>query len=187
MNNTPKEELQKVVRIADQLCSMHAFLCQKYKYRNVMVEVSCIIVSIWLVMMAFIQPEIAFKIYPSIFPPNIWIGILSFLVCGLSVFHIIVDWRGKAQSHQQASTLLSSFKKEYRKNSDDNIAEEAILRYNLLTDSLISIPEKYFLPLKRKHLIKVAVSRHLSNHPATCILLFKLKLWYADNMSKKDE
>lgn len=43
------------------------------------------------------------------------------------------------------------------------------------------VPEAEFLLQKRRHLLKVAVSRHLDGHPAASPALKKLRFWLRDN------
>lgn len=61
------------------------------------------------------------------------------------------------------------------------LLDKAALQYRLVSDTLIQIPENDFLRLKRKHLIKVEISRQLDTAPGTSIFLLSLRLWFRDN------
>ena len=183
-NSFASKPLLRMLRVADQACTAHAILRDKYRRLYVGLDCVTLLMLTWILMMVFVQPEIAVQLSPSFVNQTIWIGILSFLVFVLTFVQFVVDWRGCCQDHHQAVVALSAFVKEYRakKNSVDMILlDKAALQYRLVSDTLIQIPENDFLRLKRKHLIKVEISRQLDTAPGTSIFLLSLRLWFRDN------
>jgi hypothetical protein len=48
----------------------------------------------------------------------------------------------------------------------------------------VEIPERFFLKAKRRHLMKVAISKHLDTHPGASIVLTRMRLWWRGNFGK---
>ena len=182
--NYTGSSLQSILRKADQSCTAHAILRDKYKMRSMLIDCITLFLSTWILTMVFVQPEIAIKLSPSFLSQTIWIGVISFFVFILTIFQLVVDWRGKYQAHHQAAISLSSFVKEFRPIADTTETEaiiNALLQYRIITNQMEPIPEKQFLRLKQQHLMKVAISRHLDKAPGTSLVLFRIKAWLNDN------
>lgn len=179
--------LERALRVADQLCSGHATLRDEYLRKQFIFDATNLLVSIWLVAMVFVQPEIGLTLSPPNIPVQIWIGTLTIVIFFLNCMQFVTNWKSKAQAHNQAVAALSSFVKEQRKSSGLSASseiDEALKQYSLITDSLVEIPEKDFLRLKRKHLLKVTISRHLREAPGSSILLLYFRIWLRDNFCK---
>ena len=134
--------------------------------------------------MVFVQPHIAVALSPKQIPSDIWIGLLSILAFALSLIQLQVNWKGRAQLYRQAASSLSAFVKEHRhlaNTSSELQAEAALTRYSALTDSLEPIPEHQFLALKKKHRLKVELSRLLDDHPGASLMLWRLSIALRDN------
>jgi hypothetical protein len=69
---------------------------------------------------------------------------------------------------------------------ENNDPDSFLSKYYALTPTIIPIPDNLFLKCKKHHKLKVAVSKHLDQYPGTSILLFKLKLWFSDNLKGTD-
>jgi hypothetical protein len=50
----------------------------------------------------------------------------------------------------------------------------------------VEIPEKDFLKQKRRHLLKIEISKHLATHPSASLMLFRFQLWRRDNLKAKE-
>jgi len=57
----------------------------------------------------------------------------------------------------------------------------------LILSTFGKVPENAFLKYKKRHLTKVAISKHLDAHPGTSLLLFRWRLWTRDNWSSKKD
>lgn len=184
MQSSSPTSLLRTLRVADQSCTAHAILRDKYHRMYIGLDCATLLISTWILMMVFVQPEIAVQLSPPWISQTIWIGLLSFMVFILTFVQLIVDWKGRYQAHHQAVAALSAFVKEYRptKNSTDMaLLDKAVLQYRLITETLTQIPENDFLRLKRKHLVKIEISRQLDAAPGTSVFLLSLKLWLRDN------
>jgi hypothetical protein len=135
--------------------------------------------------MVFVSPEISTSLTPPFFTPVIWVGGLSVAVFFFNCMQFLTDWKRRAQAHQHAVSSLSAYVKGYRGkalNLTEAEASEALCQYSLITEALIEIPERDFLRLKRKHLVKVEISRYLSRSPGASIFMLYLRIWWRDNV-----
>lgn len=176
--------LERAVRVGDQSCTGYAYLRDKYRRFSFWLDLSILLLSGWLASMVFVQPHIAVALSPKQIPSDIWIGLLSILAFSLSLIQLQVNWKGRAQLYQQAASSLSAFVKEYRplvNTISEQQAEAALARYSVLTDGLEPIPENQFLPLKKKHRLKVELSRLLDNHPGANLMLWRIRIAWRDN------
>lgn len=184
--------LERAIRVGDQSCTAYAHLRDKYRRYAFWLDLSILLLSGWLVSMVFVQPHIAVAISPKEIPSDIWIGLLSILAFALSLIQLQVNWKGRAQLFQQAAASLSAFVKEHRplvSTISEQLAGEALARYSALTDGLEPIPESQFLALKKKHRLKLELSRLLDDHPGANLTLWRLRIALRDNfvLGEKDD
>ena len=180
------EALERALRVSDQSCSAYAFLRDRYRWRSTALDLSILLLSAWLTAMVFVQPEIGVRLSPTSMSKDLWLGLLSIGAFGLSLVQLQVNWKGRALSYQLASAALSSFVKEHRSTAaraDSVQIQMALAKYQVITDALEPIPDAMFLTLKKRHALKVEVSRHLDKHPSANIWLLRLRLWFRDNTS----
>lgn len=177
--------LLKAIRVADQLCTGYAILRDVYRDRSMFSDVIVLLVSVWLCALSFASDAIAAVVTPVGFSKDLWQGLLSTSVFALSLLQLQVNWKGRAQLYQQALTSLSSFTKEYRavaEVADELMVRNALTRYQTITDAIEPIPESKFLSLKRRHKLKVEVSKILDSRPGISIPLIRFRLWLRDNL-----
>jgi hypothetical protein len=181
-------ELQRIIRVSDQSCTAYGLLRDRNRRKALVLDLSILVISTWLVAMAFVQPSIGELLAPRGLKPEIWIGLLAVLSFALSLVQLQVNWKGRAEAYQRSLVSLSAFVRECKTVSNGEAANirAALARYRVITDSLEPIPEGQFLTLKKKHKLKVAISRHLDDHPGASLWLLKLRLWIRDNFSYAD-
>lgn len=176
--------LERAIRVGDQSCTAYAHLRDKYRRYSFWLDLSVLLLSGWLASMVFVQPHIAVALSPKQVPSDIWIGLLSIGAFALSLVQLQVNWKGRAQLYQQAALSLSAFVKEHRSavgTITGQQAEAALARYSALTDGLEPIPESQFLVLKKKHRLKIELSRLLDEHPGASLPLWRLRIALRDN------
>lgn len=183
------EELERVCRIADMLCSGHAHLRDRYAYRALLLDLGILGLSSWLMALAFVEPRINAVLTPGGMDPQLWIGLIGFGTFLLTIIQLKTDWRGCADAHKRASDIYAEVKREARyllaSRADDNEALGKVLeRYHMASTVGIAMPEKEFLREKRRHRIKVALSKHLDDHPFTFLPLIYIQLWFRDNFRR---
>jgi len=192
MSDTPADfrpELERIKRVSDMLCTAHAGLQSKYTRRALIAELITLAASTWLVALVFVEPRINIHLTPKGFDPQVWIGFLSTATLFLTILQIRTDWRGKADAHCRSLAMYAEVKREcsYLLVSGAAIrqpeCQRLLTRYDLATDIGIKVPDDAFLKYKKRHLTKVAISKHLDAHPGTSTLLFRWRLWKRDNWS----
>jgi hypothetical protein len=178
------EDLERTIRVSDQSCTAHAVLRDRYRRRSTGLDLAILLTSGWLVATVWIQPSIADRLTPIYISREIWLGLLSLFTFGLSLVQLQVNWKERANSHHQALTTLSTYVKELRVlrgATDVPRISAALERYQAITEPLQPIPEADFLQLKKRHLLKVAASKHLDAYPGTSLFLFRLALLLRHN------
>ena len=184
-----RQEIERVQRVSDMSCSAHANLRDRYRRHAWLLDLSIFAPATWLVALVFVEPQINYTLTPFNLRPNLWLGLLALLTFFLSIVQVMVNWKAKADAHGRSFSMYAEVKREcgYLLASgkiDENKSDIQRLRarYDMAVDVGVPVPEREFLKQKRKHLLKVELSRHLSKHPSASLLLTRLKLWWRDNV-----
>ena len=72
-----KEELQRIRRVSDMLCTAHAGLRDRYSRLALFLDLSVLGLSTWLVALAFVEPRIGVSLTPFGIDSQIWGGLLA--------------------------------------------------------------------------------------------------------------
>jgi hypothetical protein len=192
MPMTIKEELTRVRQVSDMLCTGHAVLRDRYTRRALTIDLSVLGLSTWIVALAFVDPVINVKLTPWGVTPTIWLGLLSIGVFFLSIVQLKTDWKSRADAHRRTLDLYAEVKREAgyilaSADTDETSCRRVLSRYDMASAVGIELPERYFLYLKRRHRIKVAISKRLDTHPSASIFLLKVKMWFSDNWRRKND
>ncbi len=183
-----REDVQRLLRKCDMMCSGHAVLRDRFRRRALWLDLSILALTTWLAAMAFVEPTIGARFTPFALERDIWLGLLAVGTFFLSLLHMRLDWKAHANAHAAAVRLFSSVTQTCRVvlGHQDPLPrldmEQIRARYDAACDSSVGISEREFLNLKRHHLLKVALSRHLDEHPSTWPRLVLLKWWIVDNL-----
>jgi hypothetical protein len=185
-------ELKRIHRVSDMLCSAHAAMRDHQARKAAILDISILGLSIWLLALVFVDPAINVVVTPLHLNPTLWLGLVSVLTFFLSMLQVKVDWKGRADKHAQALAMYASVKREcsYLLASErvlpKNECHNVLARYEMAGSLGVEIPEKDFLKQKRRHLLKIALSKHLDTHPSTSMLLVKFQWWWRDNHKAKE-
>jgi hypothetical protein len=186
-----RPEIDRVLRVSDMLVTAHAHLRERYSRRALILDLTILVLSVWLTAVVFIEPRLNLKLTPWGLEPQIWVGLLGVATFFLSILQLRVDWKGRSDAHKRSFDLYAEVKNEcrYLLSSEGiltrDMCQRALIKFELASDVGSQIPEKEFLKEKRRHLLKVAMSRHLDTHPAASLLILKAKLWWASNVKPK--
>ncbi|GHU80703.1 hypothetical protein FACS189468_1220 [Spirochaetia bacterium] len=186
IDNIILKDLEKSKKIIDMMATMHSVLSNKYRILSFILDALLIIFSLILLSCVFIDPALLNNIGVDANISRIIIGAATILVTCMSFFPYILDWKGKKNDHDQAFTTLINLKSKWRiflldKNNhtnDDAIKLEE--EKSLILQHLIIIDDSKFNKLKKKHYMKVYISRMTSNYPAIPIFLIKIWLFIRD-------
>lgn len=174
------------------LATGHAHLKEKYDRRAVALDVAILALSLWLTSIAFVDPPLGVKLTPFGLEPKLWVGVLGVFTFLLSIVQLRVDWKRQSDAHRRTCDLYSEVKREcsHLLASGAEIKEEesrrVLARYGIATDVGTAMPEGEFLRQKKRHVQKVAISRHLDNHPGISIIHLRIRMWLRDNLERSD-
>lgn len=182
-------ELKRIRRLADNRCSSHALLRERYSRLATGLDVVILTISLTLATLAFIDEEIASKaLAVGAMSTNVGevIGIMALITAFLTLLQIKVDWKGKSDAHTRAFRAYAILKQESgnalnNDTVDTNVFNRIVHQDETTHAVAISIPENQFLKLKQHHLTKVKLSKHLDLHPSASILFTRMKFWFQDN------
>lgn len=188
-----RKELVRITRVADQMCSAHAHLRDRHTFRALALDIGVLGLSTWTVALVFVDPAINARLTPPGFEPLIWVGLLSIGTFFLSLLQLRLDLKGRAEAHRRSMRLFADVKAlvgaALKRGTDITSPEYQRLseRYALANELAAEVPERDFLESKQRHVIKVAMSRHLDAHPYASKTLTFLKGVLRDNLRPKGE
>ena len=180
-----KKELERVKRVSDMLITMHSVLRDEYLRKSIAVDCALFASSIILVALVFMDPVMLDWLPLSAFGSRVLLGAFALVTFFLSLVIFRVDWKSKAELHKRAAEAYSHIKLECQEllttfnTASDTEIQKLLVRYRDLGEICIAVPEGSFLRLKNNHKLKVALSKYLDNNPGACLLLLKLKIWFA--------
>ena len=186
-----RAELSRVARVTDLMCTAHAGLRDRYSRLALLLDLSILLGSAWLLALAFIDPQINLSLTPFGFVPRVWSGLLACGIFALSVIQLRVDWKGLASAHSFSFSGYAAIKREASEllGSDGDLDEKAcralFARYR--SAGSVSIPEREFLAQKKRHVIKIELSKHLDRNPGASILWAKIRIFFRDNSNRLEK
>lgn len=186
--NAALAEIRRIKRVADQSCSAHARLRDRYALQATLFDVLVLAASAWTLSLAFVDPALAPKLTPFQLASTLWIGLLSVAIFIVTLVQLKLDLKGKSDGHKRACEAQAELKRtaaDAEERADDDALASVKAKQTLASAVGISIPEREFLRQKQIHLVKVAISRHLDDHPHTSLTLLRLKWWWRDNFAPK--
>jgi len=181
-----KNELQRIRRVSDMLTSMHSVLRDEYSRKSTIVDCALFGSLIILVALVFVDPALLGWLPLSASGSRILMGVFALITFFLSLVVFRVDWKPKSDLHKRAAEAYSRIKLECQEllmtfnTASDTEIQKLLVRYRDLGEICVAVPEGSFLRLKNKHKLKVALSKYLDDNPGACLLLLKLKIWFAD-------
>jgi len=152
-------------------------------------DVIVLALSTWLVAVAFVDPTLDVKLTPFGIDPRLWLGWLAVGTFLLTLIQFKTDWKGRSDRHAKTSELYAEVKREanYVLASDvldDASCKRVFARYDLASAVGVPVPEADFLPQKKRHKTKVAISKFLDTHPSASILATRVRFWFRDTFGE---
>lgn len=187
-----RDELTRISRVSNMLCTGHAALRDRYARRALALDLLILGVSTWLVALAFVEPRLNVTLTPFGWDSQIWIGALSTAVFFLTLVQIKTDWKGRSDAHKRTLDVYAEVKREagYLLSSageyDRDACRRVFARYDMAASVGVPIPEAEFLVQKRRHLVKVTLSKALDDRPAASLAWLRARLWWRDNFKVHD-
>lgn len=181
-----RQEIARIHRVSDMLCTAHAGLRDKLQRRALILDLTILGLSTWLTAMIFVAPRIGVRLSPRSIDSEIWLGLLAIGTFILAIFQTKLDWKGRAGAHGRSSAYYAGVKGESsRLLRSDTIssekAEHLFERYSFSDQFCLYIPENEFLAQKKRHKIKVRISRVLDERPGASVVFLRIRIWFRDN------
>jgi hypothetical protein len=186
MGQSKTKEFERMRRVADMLITGHELLKNRYMFLSLLTDVSIFACSLGLCVLVFVEPE-KLSLYIGV-RAKIVVGLFSFFTLVMTCLAGRLDWRVKAVKHASSAEKYFDFKKECNDSFDKIKAGNAETiaklneKYKAMSSSAEKISDKYFLKIKKKHNLKVLISKHLDKHPSISLIMFRIKLWLRDNL-----
>jgi hypothetical protein len=181
-----REELDRIRRVSDMLCTGHAGLRDRYARMALALDLSILALSAWLSALAFVAPNINHSLTPFGLDSQLWIGVLSVATLFLAIIQLRTDWKGRSDAHRRTLDNYAEVKREAgyllaTGEFEDHACRRVLARYDMASAVGVELPERYFLKQKQRHKMKLALSKHLDTHPAASLLLTRFRFWIRDN------
>lgn len=180
-------EIASILRKADQACSIHALLRDRYHWRANALDYGMMAATTYLLGLSLVEPALGVSLSLGLDRTKLS-TILTLVIFFLSVVQFKNDWKTKAQAHQRSFEGYAEVKAECRTLTAGVRAVTAPdhqrIRdlYDTVTKIGTEIPDGKFVTGKAHHLRKVAVSQYLDTHPCAWVPLVKLKFFLKDNL-----
>lgn len=185
----PRHEIERIKRVADLLCSAHAGLRDQYADRALLLDICILAASTWLVAISFVDPQLGARLAPFSLTAQIWAGVLGVATFFFTLVQIKTDWKSRSDAHKRSMEMYAEVKLEagYLLAGETIEVPEyrrVISRNDMAAASAVEVPERAFLAQKRRHKIKVAISKHLDEYPLASVRITKLRWWWRDNIRR---
>jgi hypothetical protein len=184
-----RTELRRIKRVADQSCSAHARLRDRYATRATILDVLILGASAWVLALSFVDPSVIPKLTPQPFAPAIWTGFMGVSIFVATLLQLKLDLRGRADAHRRAFDAQAEVKRAANEAEahmeDEGRRAEVQAKISVASAIGVIIPEREFLRQKQLHLKKIAASKHLDAQPYASLFIFGLRAWFSDTFPAK--
>jgi hypothetical protein len=181
-------EVRRRRNVADMMLTAHSVLRDRYERRSTGLTLLIMGLSILATGVAFISGERSATIGPFSARVQVWVGLLTCVIFFLSIVELLVEWRRRAWAHDEAAQRLADLKAKYRHvrkvadngdvvQSDFDLFDEYDHTMDALGALRVPIPETKFNRLKARHLVKVKVSKRISERPERSPRLHRLDIF----------
>lgn len=175
-------EYRRKFRVLDMMLSGHSSLSERYRRRSTALTLAIMVLSIAGGTLA-LQNDKSVDILGVTLESKEWLAGLAGVIFFLSLLELVLDWRGRACAHEDASTRLGRLKGEFRRAKvfNDRVCTDGVdldLEYDQTTAAIVEIPNSVFNRLKAKHRRKIEVSKLLDESPGAPILLLRWRVFW---------
>ncbi|HCY76731.1 MAG TPA: hypothetical protein DHV28_12495 [Ignavibacteriales bacterium] len=175
------EEIIRQKNILNMMITMHSELRDRYIFRSKFADIILFSSAAILNALVFVDYNFLQKFGLDKEYTQLLIGMFSIVIFIISVITLIVSWKEKSESHDKAVNLLSKLLNDcrYILESDDDDKKKRIPiffdQHKQVNETIVKIPSKKFNSLKSLHLKKIELSKLVSTHPDTPLLLLRIK------------
>ena len=179
-----RNEVERIKRVSDLMCSCHNSLRHQYARRSLILDIAIMALTLWLTAMAFVDPRLGSLLSPSQLGKDLWLGLISVIAFFLAVLQFRVDWKGRSEAHARAQLEYGRIKQEAARLLGQPVLASDVSKlsefHRHVGDSTIPVDDNDFLKLKQRHRLKIEVSRYLDKHPGASQLILRMRIWFRD-------
>lgn len=167
--NPLEERLRRILRLANQLATMHGWLSDRYRMWNLVLTISSLVSSTVLLAFIFASDFVQRTTGISADAYQWATGLVALVFFCVTLVSLVWQPTGRSARHDQAVRHYTKAKYEVGRLLDsasgslDAESAERLEQLYLDDRDLPRIPERKFLKLKRWHKLKVAVSKELDH------------------------
>ncbi|KGK98228.1 hypothetical protein LI82_10945 [Methanococcoides methylutens] len=185
-----KKEIKQLEHKANMMRDMHSYQFQKYEWLSKFFSLMIIALSAIVSVLAIVDPSIFSIDRNYIDSFRNLIAILAFIIFLISLIDKIYGINENARKHEQAVKVMTDFIVEcnnFRKLETNSCGKEEIklkvdsleAQYSLINqmNPFPVISDEDFIKAKKKHLLKVEISKKLSKNPHEEIDDYVNKRW----------
>lgn len=182
------EEIKSLGRKADQSCTIHAWLRDRYQFQASALDYGLLGASTYLLGLSLVEPAIGIPLSFGV-DRQVLVAVLSLAVFFLSVVQFKSGWKTNTEAHHRAMKEYSDIKADCRAITSGTRAatgqelDRIKSRYAMVTDVGTHIPDRAFVNGKAHHMRKVFISRYLDVHPGAWPTIVRAKLILRDNFN----
>jgi len=181
----PNELLEKIKNKAQMQADMHGQLVDyNRRWHNVLLY-GTLLTSSFILSLTFVSDEFIVRTTPLTLDGFKWLQVVI-AVGNFFAGLLLSIWRPSdyEAKHIEAVRHYTRVLYEIRRleKRGDITGEElkAVQNLYLHDRSIPPIPDKVFLKLKKRYLVKVAISKYLEEHPHAWIWWVKVRLWFRE-------
>ena len=181
-------EIASLERKADQQCTGHAWLRDKYRRRAACLDYGLMLAATYMLGLSLVEPALGWSLSLGMDRAAL-VVVLSLLIFFFSVVQFKSGWKRTAEAHQRAFKEFATVKSECRtltsgvRNVTSTEHQRIRAHYDMITEVGTHIPDNEFLKCKAHHVRKVFVSRYLDDHPGARPIVVHFKLFLRDNLN----
>ncbi len=166
-----REEISRLFRLTRQTLAMHHTLRDRYQLNAVVAECLLLATSVIFCTTTFAEDYLYKSLGIDAVASRVWLGIASVTAFIASVILLVLDFRGGVARHSEAAAKWSTVLKQFRENlKEDGSCDAEVARllsssYWDASENTVAIPDSKFNALKKKYLLKVELSKRISDYP----------------------
>lgn len=180
------EEIKRQYRLAKQALAIHCGLRDRYRRRSMLASLTMTVCSTIFCATTFSGDSLYVQLGFTPTTARNVMGIASVLAFASSLCLLVLDWGGRAEKHDAASSLWGAATKRFRDTQQDEggwadgIKEELSSLYWHTSDAVCPIPDRQFVARKAAYLRKVELSKLSSRYPSCPQWLMRARMLLHD-------
>lgn len=176
-----EREFLRQRRVLDQSLTAHTSLAERLHRRQQKLTLTILVLSVLAGALAFSGGTQRLDLGFAEGSLPTWAGVLSTIVFALALIDLVVTWGRVAAAHDEAARRLAVLKGQFTiarvvdGHADSGDGDLEAEYWNVM-NSIVRIPNRYFVALKAEHLRKIEQSKLLDRAPTAFVWAVRLHL-----------